>query len=129
MTTEIISPDLIKEQLQKEKPATVTELLAIAEKLYTKLLALNQLEDPAAILEEVIAMPDDKESIRISAGGRTYFLDSGRAKNDKAYLKITETHLEGEERKSVRNTVIIFEEQLKEFYMAFSRLVVKLKRP
>jgi hypothetical protein len=129
MTNEIIPPDLSKEKPHNEKPASVSELLAIAEKLYTKLQALNQLEDPTFLIEEVIVMPDDKESVKISAGGRTYFLDSGRTKNDKAYLKITETHLEGEERKKVRNTVIIFEEQIKEFYMAFSRFVVKLKKP
>jgi len=45
MTNEIIPPDLSKEKPHNEKPASVSELLAIAEKLYTKLQALNQLED------------------------------------------------------------------------------------
>jgi len=108
--------------------ATLAELVHQSEKLYKGLLQLGENEDPAALLGGSIELPKEKESVTLRAGGRTYFLDTGKTKNDRGYLKITETHVEGEEKKPIRNSVIVFEDQLSEFYLALSRLIVNLKK-
>jgi len=106
----------------------LADLVSQSERLYKGLLLLSENEDPAALLGDVIEIPQEKESVTLRARGRTYFLDTGKTKNDQGYLKITETHVEGEDKKQVRNSVIVFEDQLPEFYLALSRLVVNLKK-
>ena len=125
-----MSPEKIPTNSDKREntPTTLAELVQQSEKLYKGLLLLSENEDPAALLGGTIQIPDEKESVTLRAGGRTYFLDTGKTKNDRGYLKITETHIEGEEKKPIRNSVIVFEDQLPDFYLALSRLIVNLKK-
>lgn len=128
MTNEL-EPQIDKKDLHKDRPATITELLELAGKLYKDLIYLSKQEDPAALLEGVIKMPDEKDSVTLKASGRTYFMDVGKTKTGTPYLKLTESRIDIQTQKPVRNTIVIFEEQIKDFYLAFSRLVVKLKKP
>lgn len=123
------NPEMSKKELHKEKPAGISELLDLAGKLYQNLLVLSKQEDPAAILEGVIQMPNEDESVKLCANGRTYFMDAGKTKTGKPYIKLTETRMDVHTGQPVRNTIVIFEEQLKDYYLAFSRLVIKLKKP
>ncbi len=115
--------------IKKENPITIPDLISVAGKLYKGLLQLSNHPDPFQMLEGVIELPIDNNNAILKTPGRNYFFDIGKTKEGASYLKITETHLNKEDQKSVRNTVIIFEEHLKEFYLTLSRLVVKLKKP
>jgi len=123
------NPEMSKKELHKEKPAGISELLDLAGKLYQNLLVLSKQEDPAAILEGVIQMPGEDEGVKLNANGRTYYMDVGKTKSGKPYIKLTETRMDVHTGQPVRNTIVIFEEQLKDYYLAFSRLVIKLKKP
>jgi hypothetical protein len=115
--------------INKDKPITIPDLLQVADKLYKGLLQLSNHSDPFQMLEGVIELPTETNSVTLKTPGRTYFFDIGKTKEGTSYLKITETHLNKEDQKPVRNTVIVFEEHLKEFYLTLSRLVVKFTRP
>ena len=49
-------------------------------------------------------------STRVPAGKRTYFVDVKSAKNNKPFLKITQSELNGEERK--KNYLNVFESEI-----------------
>ena len=55
-------------------------------------------------------------STMIRAGRTTYFVDIREAKNGKKYLSISETNLDGEQRK--RTTVRVFAEAIEPFRQA-----------
>ncbi len=51
----------------------------------------------------------------LKAGAKTFFFDVNVASNDKRYLKITESRFSGEGKDRVRNSVVVFPEQIQEF--------------
>ncbi|OGE73999.1 MAG: hypothetical protein A3I07_03800 [Candidatus Doudnabacteria bacterium RIFCSPLOWO2_02_FULL_42_9] len=55
-------------------------------------------------------------STKVSAGRRTYFFDVKSAKNAKPFLKITQSELNGEERK--KSYLNVFESEVGEFTKA-----------
>jgi hypothetical protein len=115
--------------IKKDKPITIPDLLQVADKLYKGLIQLSNHSGPIQMQEGVIELPTDTNSVTLKTPGHTYFFDIGKTKEGTSYLKITETHLNKEDQKPVRNSVIVFEEHLKEFYLTFSRLMVKLTKP
>ena len=48
-------------------------------------------------------------------GARTYFFDVNLASNDKKYLKITQSRFVGEGKDRVRNSVVLFPEDVQDF--------------
>ena len=60
-------------------------------------------------------------SSTIRGGNNTYFVDVREAKNGKKYLSLSETHLEGEERK--RSTMRVFGESIEPFRQAVTEAV------
>ncbi len=67
-------------------------------------------------------MNQSQNSKMVKAGSRTYFFDVKEAKNGKKYLVITESRLAGEGKERVRNTIVIFSEQMGEFIGAVSEM-------
>lgn len=118
----------ISPNTHERTPITLNDLVQQSEKLYKDLLILSETDDPAAFLGGIIEIPSEKESVTLHSGGRTFFFDTGKTKNNRGYLKITETHIEGVEKKPVRNSVVIFENQLSDFYIALSRLILNLQK-
>ena len=57
-------------------------------------------------------------SAMVRAGKATYFVDVREAKNGNRYLSISETRLEGEERK--RTTLRVFGESIDPFHQAIN---------
>lgn len=51
----------------------------------------------------------------LKAGAKTFFFDVNVASNDKKYLKITESRFSGEGKDRVRNSVVVFPEQIQGF--------------
>lgn len=60
-------------------------------------------------------------STRVAAGRRTYFIDVKSAKNSKPFLKITQSEINGEERKKVNLNV--FESEVTNFHQALNEAV------
>ncbi|HEX9658309.1 MAG TPA: DUF3276 family protein [Bacteroidota bacterium] len=60
-------------------------------------------------------------STMVRSGKTTYFVDVREAKNGKKYLSISETRLDGEERK--RTTLRVFSESVEPFKQAIEEAV------
>lgn len=63
-------------------------------------------------------------STTIRGGNNTYSIDVREAKNGRKYLSLTETHLEGEERK--RSSMRVFGETIEPFRHAVEEAVAAL---
>ncbi len=70
-------------------------------------------------------MSDERESKILKVAGRTYFLDVEKTKQDKPYLRITESK-KGEDGKFGRNSVLVFPEDAAEFGDAVALMLDKL---
>ncbi len=55
------------------------------------------------------------ESSHVRFGRRTYFFDINQSKNEKKYLKITESQFMGEGKERVYNSFVLFPDDVKEF--------------
>ena len=67
------------------------------------------------------------ESRTVKAGSKTYFLDVKETKDGKPYLVITESRFKGDSNERERRTIIVFQENAKEFAEAVSEMTDKLK--
>lgn len=70
-------------------------------------------------------MNDDKQSKQIKGSGRTYFLDIEKTREDKSYLRITESR-KGKGDKFERNSINVFPEDADEFTQAVTEMASKL---
>ena len=70
-------------------------------------------------------MSDEKQSRQIKGAGRTYFLDVQKTKEDKPYLRITESR-KGDGEKFERNSINVFPEDANEFTKAVAAMTSKL---
>lgn len=64
-------------------------------------------------------------SAKATVGRRTYFFDVKSAKNDKPFLKITQSEINGEEKK--KSYINVFESEVLNFYQALSLAVDFIK--
>jgi hypothetical protein len=71
-------------------------------------------------------MNDDRQSRQIKGSGRTYFLDIEKTRDDKPYLRITESR-KGAGDKFERNSINVFLEDADEFAQAVSEMASKLE--
>ena len=55
------------------------------------------------------------KSSKFSQGARTFFFDVNVASNNKKYLRITESRFTGEGKDRIRNSVVIFPENIQDF--------------
>lgn len=65
-------------------------------------------------------------STMVRAGRTTYFFDVKKAKNGNKYLSISETRLDGEEKKQ-RTTVRVFGETVEPFRQAVDEAALSMK--
>lgn len=73
-------------------------------------------------------MEEEKLSKMLKVGGgKTFFFDVKKAKNDKKYLIITESRFVGEGKERQRQSLIIFPEQIDEFIKIVSELANTVK--
>ena len=59
-------------------------------------------------------------------GAKTFFFDVNLASNNNRYLKVTESRYMGEGAESIRNSVVIFPEQIEDFQRSLKEMVVYL---
>jgi hypothetical protein len=65
-------------------------------------------------------------STRVSSGRRTYFVDVKSAKNNKPFLKITQSEINGEEKK--KSTLNVFESEISDFGTAVNQALDYVKQ-
>ena len=70
---------------------------------------------------------NEKESLSVKAGSRTYFFDVHETREGKPFLTITESRYMGKDQERERNTVTIFPEQIEEFSQAFVQVIEQVK--
>ena len=111
---------------KKEKVTTIDDLLIHAGRLYKGLIELSQQRHPLEIRRGVRDMNAERESETVKAKGRTYFLDLENTKDGKPYLRITESHINKNNNESVRNTILIFQEDIHDFTQALTKMAYKV---
>ena len=62
------------------------------------------------------------KSSRFSVGARTFFFDINTASNSKNYLRITESRFTGEGKDRIRNSVVLFPEDLSDFQKSLKEM-------
>ena len=68
---------------------------------------------------------ENKDSMQVKGGGRTYFLDMARTSKDKPYLRITESR-KGEGEEFERSSIYVFPEDAQKFSEAVQEMTGKL---
>ena len=111
---------------KKEKVTTIDDLLIHAGRLYKGLIELSQQRHPLEIRRGVSDMNAERESETVKAKGRTYFLDLENTKDGKPYLRITESHINKNNNESVRNTILVFQEDIHDFTQALTKMAYKV---
>jgi len=101
-----------------------------AQDLYAGLGRLSEYKHPLDIRRGIRKgvmknMNNDKQSMQIKGGSRTYFFDVEKTKEGKRYLRITESR-KGEGDKWKRNRINVFLEDAGEFARAVSEMTSKL---
>ena len=109
---------------------TIDDLLQKAQELFAGLRKLSEYKYPLHIRRGVRKevkkrMSKDRQSKQLKGSGRTYFLDVEKTREDKPYLRITESR-KGEGDKFERNSINVFPEDADEFAQAVSEMAAKL---
>jgi len=100
---------------KREEFITIDDLLKLSEILYKGMINLSQQRHPLFIRKGVGEMQLESKNEVLKTGSKTYFFDIETAQNGKPYLKITESYLTGETKEQVRNTIIVFQEDVFKF--------------
>ena len=114
----------------REPFITIDDLLGKAQDLFAGLKKLSEFKYPLDIRRGIRKgvvnhMNDETQSQQIKGAGRTYFLDLQKTKEDKPYLRITESR-KGEGEKFKRNSINVFPEDADEFAHAVSQMAANL---
>ena len=112
---------------KKEKVPTIDDLLVHAGRLYKGLIDLSQQRNPLDIRRGVMSMYNEQNKGEvIKAIGKTYFLDIEKTQNGKPYLKITESRKDAKNGEQIRNSIIIFQEDIIKFAEAIARISLQI---
>ena len=109
---------------------TIDDLLEKSQELLAGLKKLSEFKYPLDIRRGIRKgvkkrMNDDKPSKQIKGAGRTYFLDIAKTKEDKPYLRITESR-KGKGDKFERNSINVFPEDAGVFARTVSEMASNL---
>lgn len=66
-------------------------------------------------MEQQSKIRNSVKSSKFRVGGKTFFFDVNLASNNKKYLKVTESRFVGEGQDRVRNSVVLFPEDVRDF--------------
>ncbi len=114
----------------REPFTTIDDLVQKAQELFAGLKKLSEIKHPLDTRRGIRrgvgeSMRDDRQSMQIKAGGRTYFFDIEKTKEGKSYLRITESR-KGRGDQFERNSILVFPEDAGEFERAVSKMVAKI---
>ena len=125
-----------KNEPQVDPFVTIDDLAVKAQELADGLQKLRAYRHPLEIRRGVPrvgegvseSMPEKKEnkdSMQVKGGGRTYFLDMARTSKDTPYLRITESR-KGEGEEFERSSIYVFPEDAQKFSEAVQEMASKL---
>lgn len=108
---------------------TIDDVVGMAEMLMAGLYNLAERKHPLAVRKasqmrkEVIdEMTGNVGSEQVKAGGKTYFIDVATTRENKKYLRITESRFKGEGKDRERSSIVVFAEHVKEFVEAINKM-------
>ena len=109
---------------------TIDDLVHKAQELSLGLVKLSEYKYPLDIRRGVRKgvekrMRDNKSSRQIKGRGRTYFLDVEQTKENKPYLRITESR-KGDGDQFERHSIHVFPEDIGDFSQAVSEIAARL---
>ena len=125
-----------KDEAQVDPFVTIDDLAVKAQELANGLQKLRAYRHPLEIRRGVPrvgegvreAMPEreeNKDSMQVKGGGRTYFLDMAKTSKDTPYLRITESR-KGEGEEFERSSIYVFPEDAEEFSAAVQQMTNRL---
>ncbi len=95
---------------------TIDDLCELAQKLVDGLNKLGERKYPLSIRRGVRNVVERKEKGEmLKTAAKTYFFDVRETKDGKPFLVITESRLKGDGEKPKRSSIIVFQDNLKEF--------------
>ena len=102
---------------------TIDDVVLSAGMLYNELKVLSKQRNPLDIRRGVRGMKiEHNNGEMIKGSGKTYFLDIQKTKTGKPYLKITETRKDKNSGDQIRNSIFIFQEDIRLFTEAITRI-------
>jgi len=105
---------------------TIDDLTRLARELQIGLCKLGEYKHPLGVRKGAIKLKNERESTTIKSIGRMYFLDLKVTKDGNPYLVITESRSKKEGEGRERSSVVIFQENAKEFGEAIARMLSKI---
>ena len=110
--------------------STIDDAIQLADELLACLSKLGEYKHPLDIRRGrkgvANVMDQNIESRTVKAGSKTYFFDIKETKDGKPYLIITESRFKGDSNKRERKTIIVFQENAKEFANTVIQMTNKL---
>jgi len=121
---------------RSEPYVTIDDLARKAQELVDGLQKLSTYKHPLdvrrgvptageGVSEDMPERKENKDSLQVKGGGRTYFLDMARTSKDKPYLRITESR-KGEGEEFERSSIYVFPEDAQKFSEAVQEMTGKL---
>ena len=111
--------------------STIDDAIQLADELLACLSKLGEYKHPLDVRRGrkgvTSVMDQNIESRMVKAGSKTYFLDIKETKNGKPYLIIAESRYKGDSEERERRTIIVFQENAKEFAEAVTEMTDKLE--
>ena len=109
--------------------STIDDALQLARRLEKCLTKLGEYKHPLDVRRGVrkMTIENEKESLTVKAGSRTYFFDVQKTREGKPYLTITESRYLGKDQERERNTITVFPEQMEEFSQTLVQLAGQVK--
>ena len=99
---------------------TIDDLILLSQELFTRLHQISQYKHPLAVRRGVKQMENTCKIVR--AGTITYFLDIKKTHDNKPFLLITESRYNSKDGRRDRNSIVIFQDNAREFVQAITEL-------
>ena len=111
--------------------STIDDAIQLADELLACLSKLGEYKHPLDVRrgrKGVTSIMDQNiDSKTVKAGSKTYFFDTKETRDGKPYLAITESRFKGDSEERERRTIIVFQENAKEFAEAVTEMTGKLE--
>ena len=111
--------------------STIDDAIQLADDLLACLSKLGKYKHPLEVRlrrKGVTSVMDQNiDSKTVKAGSKTYFFDIKETKDGKPFLIITESRYKGDSEERERRTIIVFQENAKEFAEAVTEMTDKLE--
>lgn len=121
-----IQPSYEARRTTRQPFLTIDDLTRLANELQIGLSKLGEYKYPLGVRKGVRIMKNERESMNIKAVGRMYFLDIKETKDGKPYLVITESRSKKDSEERERSSIVIFQENVKEFAEGVASMVSKI---